>query len=239
MSAPEESTIQTVKVPGSPNREFGVTLVVGTLIVAFLWFYQYRWSSRSYEEYIVVTTGALLFVPLLSILIGMRSTLDTFGLTPGDPKLSLRYGLGMLLLMLPFVWLSSRTSGAMNYYPLFKRFPLAYPLSWSYVLYFELLYGMYLFAWEWFFRGFLFFGLARGVGSWALFAQAVPFWMLHAGKPLPEFYGSLVAGLVLGFVARRTGSFLTGFVVHWTIAVLYDLLVMAALASAGFPLLTR
>ena len=225
--------VTEIKAPSAPGREYAVTFLVGTFVIGFLWFYQYHWNSRSYEEYIAVTTGVLLFVPLLSILLVMRSSPETFGMTAGDSRLGWRYGLGMLFIMIPFLWFSSRTPSAMQYYPLYKQYGGAYALSWSYILYFELLYGMYLLAWEWFFRGYLFFGLARGMGSWALIAQAVPFGMLHYGKPLPEFLGSFLAGLVLGFVAMRTGSFLPGFLVHWAIAVLYNLMVLGALASHG------
>ena len=235
MEDQQPNVIQTVHAPSSPAREYAVTFVVGALVVGFIWFYQYHWSSRTFEEYIAVTTGALLFFPLLSVLTLMRSSPETFGLAAGEVRRSWRYGLGMMAVMfLPLLFVS-RTPGAMEYYPLFKRYPPMYPLSWSYVLYFEALYGMYLLAWEWFFRGYLLFGLARGMGSWALFAQAVPFGLLHWGKPWPEFLGSFIAGIVLGFVAMRTGSFLTGFIVHWLVAILFDLLVMLALAMNGRP----
>jgi membrane protease YdiL (CAAX protease family) len=232
----QETSIKEIKGPASPPREYAVTFVVGALVVAFLWFYQYHWRKSSYEEYIAATTGALLFVPLLSILLVMRSSPETFGMTPGDTRLNRRYGFGMALIMLPFLWISAHTSGATAYYPLFRQYTPSYPLSWSYILYFEALYGMYLLAWEWFFRGFLLFGLARGMGSWALFAQAIPFGMLHYGKPMPEFIGSFFAGLVLGFVAMRTGSFLAGFLTHWTMAVVYDLMVLLVLAQQGIRL---
>jgi uncharacterized protein len=227
------SVIETVKAPASPGREFAWTWIVGAGVIAFLVYYQYVWDSRSFEEYIAVTTGVLLFLPLLAILLAMRSSPETFGMTAGDSRLARRYGVGLLVLMIPVLFISSRTQGAMDYYPLFRRYPQAYEPSWAYLLYFEALYGAYLFAWEWFFRGFLLFGLARGMGSWSLFAQAIPFGLLHYGKPWPEFLGSFVAAVVLGFVALRTGSFLTGFVVHWAVAILYDLFVILALASAG------
>jgi membrane protease YdiL (CAAX protease family) len=208
-----------------------MTFVVGALVIGAVWFYQYKWPKSSYEEYIAVSVGLQFFLPLLAVLIGMRSSPETFGLAAGNPRLSLRYGVGMLLLILPVLAISSRTQGAMDYYPLFRQHRLH--LTWGYVLYFELLYGLYLLTWEWFFRGFLLFGLARGMGSWALFAQAIPFGLLHWGKPMPEFISAFFGGLILGFVAMRTGSFLTGFLVHWAIAVLYDLLVLLALAAHG------
>ncbi|MBW3623304.1 MAG: CPBP family intramembrane metalloprotease [Armatimonadetes bacterium] len=238
MTEENPSVIKTVHGPSSPTREYLITFMVGAFVFAFTWMNQYVWRNPTYENYIVVSIGLLFFIPLLSILLLMRSSPETFGLAAGNARLSWRYGIGMVMIMLPFLFIISRTSSAMDYYPLFrpKRYTPMFPLSWGYVIYFELLYGMYLLAWEWFFRGFLLFGLARGMGSWALIAQAIPFWLLHWGKPWPEFMGALVAGLALGFVALRTGSFLTGFLVHWVIAILFDLLVMLALSSQGVRL---
>ena len=241
MSDPGPAPVQPIYGESNPSREYLVTFIVGSLVVGFIFFYQYYWSKvvwpkTYYEEYVAVTTGALLHFTLLSILLFMRSSPATFGMTAGNARLGWRYGLGMTVIMLPFIAFIAFTPDAMSYYPLMKKYGHHVPLSFSYFIYFECLQGMYFFAWEWFFRGYLLFGLARGMGSWALIAQAIPFGILHWGKPWPEFAGSFIAGLVLGFVALRTGSFLTGFLVHWLIAILFDLFVMLALSQRGLPL---
>jgi membrane protease YdiL (CAAX protease family) len=102
-----------------------------------------------------------------------------------------------------------------------------------YLLYYELSYGFYFFCWEWFFRGFLLFGLARGVGRWAILLQAVPFGFLHWGKPWPEIAGSFVAGLILGELALRARSFLPCFALHWLIALGMDLSALLQRPAAG------
>ena len=85
---------------------------------------------------------------------------------------------------------------------------------------------MYLFCWEFFFRGYLLFGLARSFGIAAIALQSVPFGIMHWGKP--EFLLSFVGGLILGCLAYRAKSFLPAFIVHWVAAVGLDLFVVAA-----------
>jgi membrane protease YdiL (CAAX protease family) len=91
-------------------------------------------------------------------------------------------------------------------------------------------YGLYLFCWEFFFRGFLLFGLSRSLGPWvAVFAQMIAFGVMHHGKP--EFLGSFVSGAALGILALRSKSFMPCFVLHWTISILFD--VLAIMAKTG------
>ena len=91
-------------------------------------------------------------------------------------------------------------------------------------LYWELSYGFYFFLWEWFFRGFLLFGLRRGFGRHAIWLQAIPFGLLHWGKPPLEMASAFPGGLLLGLLAWRAESFLPCFALHWAIAATMDVL---------------
>ena len=66
--------------------------------------------------------------------------------------------------------------------------------------------------------------LRRTMGAGAIFAMAVPYCMIHYGKPYFEAQGAIVAGVVLGSLAMRTRSIYAGFLVHITVAVSMDLL---------------
>ena len=74
------------------------------------------------------------------------------------------------------------------------------------------------FALEMFFRGFWLRAL-RSFGSGAIFAMAVPYCMIHYGKPYLEASVAVIAGVVLGSLAMRTRSIYAGFLVHATVAV--------------------
>ncbi len=189
-------------------------------------FSQYEWVLPSFEAYLVLQFLLLFWLPVL-LLVSFHLTPDLFGLCPSRNNLGWRYGVGLFLLILPFLVISALLPTTQSYYPLYRRFWGSQALSPSRLFYFEIAYGGYLFCWEWFFRGFLLFGLEQGIGAWAILVQTIPFCLLHWGKPWPEVVGSFPAGIVLGFVAWRVRSFIPGFYVHWLSAVVHDLFVLA------------
>jgi membrane protease YdiL (CAAX protease family) len=54
--------------------------------------------------------------------------------------------------------------------------------------------------------------------------MAVPYCMIHYGKPYLEANGAIVAGVVLGSLAMRTRSIYAGFLVHISVAAGMDFL---------------
>ena len=75
-------------------------------------------------------------------------------------------------------------------------------------------YLFYMWSWEFINRGFLLIGLKRYVGVYSVYIQLIPFVILHLGKPPFEVYGSIPFGLLLGFYAYVTNSFLYCVIVH-------------------------
>ena len=179
---------------------------------------------RSWEEYLLVNVTGLLFAPVLMVMLWPRLHLSQFGMRHPVGRANL-IALLLYLVMLPLLVIASRMSVFQNYYPM--QTLAAYNLH--YFIYFELTYGFYLWCWEFFFRGFLTFGLARAIGfTYAIIAQAAAFGLMHIGKPWPEMAGSFIAGLVLGWLAVRLRSFWPGFGAHWAVAVTFDVLIIHA-----------
>jgi hypothetical protein len=52
--------------------------------------------------------------------------------------------------------------------------------------------------------------------------MAVPYCMIHYGKPYLEACGAIIAGIALGSLSMKTKSIYQGFLVHITIALLMD-----------------
>jgi membrane protease YdiL (CAAX protease family) len=74
----------------------------------------------------------------------------------------------------------------------------------------------------------LLFGLKDSFGPVnAVLIQAISSCLIHLGKPEAESIGALPFGLVLGYVALRTGSFWYGFAIHASLGVLLDLSILA------------
>jgi membrane protease YdiL (CAAX protease family) len=67
---------------------------------------------------------------------------------------------------------------------------------------------------EFFFRGFLLFGLKKRFGAAAILVQMMPFAIRHVGKPEAEALGCVLSGLYLGYVSYRTNAVWPAFVIH-------------------------
>ncbi|NWF77325.1 MAG: CPBP family intramembrane metalloprotease [Chloroflexi bacterium] len=77
--------------------------------------------------------------------------------------------------------------------------------------------ALYMFAWEFVFRGYMLFGLEKSIGKSAIFVQTIPFVLLHLGKPFLETLACIPGGFIFGYVAYRTRSFLPCFIIHFGI----------------------
>lgn len=134
------------------------------------------------------------------------------------------YG-ALIALMLPAILLAGQRVDFLTTYPLFRPAP---PLVWSasLLLTYWLCYGTILFCTEFFFRGVLLFGLESRLGYAAVGVSVLPYCLIHAHKPLPEAFGSIVAGFVLGTLALRTRSIGGGVLVHCAVAFGMDALAL-------------
>jgi membrane protease YdiL (CAAX protease family) len=149
------------------------------------------------------------------------SLLDMGLRTRGFFKHTWIYGLS-LAIVLPTVLIVSRQPDFGTYYPFYKDASR----SWYDFLSWEGMYFAQFFGLEMFFRGFWLGALRRSFGSGAIFAMAVPYCMIHYGKPFFEANGAIVAGIFLGSLSMKTKSIYQGFLVHITVAALMDWLAL-------------
>lgn len=143
------------------------------------------------------------------------------------------YGL-CLAVVIPAMLLVASQPDFGTYYPFYK----GSSRSWFDFLAWEAMYGVQFLALELFFRGWMLGALRKNMGSAAVFAMAVPYCMIHYGKPYLETHGAIVAGIVLGSLALRTRSIYAGFLVHITVAFAMDFLALyrrEALPSVFWP----
>jgi membrane protease YdiL (CAAX protease family) len=129
------------------------------------------------------------------------------------------YGL-CLAVVVPAMLLVAQQPDFGTYYPFYKHSTR----SWFDFLTWEAIYFLQFFALELFFRGWILGALRRNFGAGAVFVMAVPYCMIHYGKPYLEANGAIVAGIVLGSLAMRTRSIYAGFLVHITVAFSMDFL---------------
>jgi membrane protease YdiL (CAAX protease family) len=110
----------------------------------------------------------------------------------------------------------------LTYYPFYKNSSR----SWLDFMAWESIYFLQFFGLELFFRGWMLAALRRSLGSAAIFVMAVPYCMIHYGKPYLEAHAAIVAGIVLGSLAMKTRSIYAGFLVHIGVAFLMDFLAL-------------
>ena len=169
----------------------------------------------------------LVLFPQISLRLATRRSPDdrvpTVGWGLGDWRAGLTacaLFYGFMLVTLPFV------AGT-------AEFQAKYPLcgeanrTWSNFFLYELSYATFFVWWEYFFRGFMTFGLEKTLGFWTVFVQMLPFVVMHFDKPTLEAMSSIFGGIALGYLALRTRSFWYGAFIHAATAVTLDVIAVA------------
>ncbi len=167
----------------------------------------------------------LMFViPVLYIKGVMKASLKDFGWGLGDIKYGSKWLITIPLLVVPLIYISSKMPDVRAEYPLAKSLLT----DQSHLFVYELLYILlYYVAWEFFFRGFLLFGLKEKFGAFnAVLIQTISSCLVHIDKPEGEIIGSIFIGILFGLIALRSRSIWYVFLLHISIGVLTDLFII-------------
>jgi len=167
----------------------------------------------------------LLVIPILSTLFFPGLKLSSMGFGAGDFKLGMKlFAFLFPLIILPILFFSVDMPEIQSEYPLAKMIKERHDL----IIIYELFYVIfYYFAWEFYFRGFLLFGLAPRIGTFnAVLIQTISSSLIHIGKPGGEVIGSIIVGIIFGVIALRTRSIWYVFLLHAAIGVATDLLII-------------
>ncbi|MGE5357120.1 MAG: CPBP family intramembrane glutamic endopeptidase [Deltaproteobacteria bacterium] len=164
------------------------------------------------------------FLPVLYIKIFMKEALSSFGMGIGEIKTGLKTLLLIPLLILPLIYIASRFPDVREEYPLAKSLLE----DRTGLLIYEAFYVIfYYFAWEFYFRGFVLFGLRKRFGDInAILIQTISSCLIHIGKPEGEILGSIIVGIIFGIIALKTRSFWYVFLLHAAIGVFTDLFII-------------
>jgi membrane protease YdiL (CAAX protease family) len=171
------------------------------------------WALARFIGYVLIP------LPLWKLLFPKDSLLDMGLRLRGFFSHIWIYG-ACLAIVLPLMLLVSTQPDFGTYYPFYKLSSR----SWFDFLVWEAFYWLQFLSLELFFRGWMVGALRGTFGSAAIYAMAVPYCMIHYGKPYLEAHGAIVAGVVLGSLSMKTRSIYAGFLVHVTVAVGMDLL---------------
>ena len=182
------------------------------------------WELFPYYYWFLTSAVTLLLLPALAAKFGTKQGICDYGFRLSHGKLGWGLAVGVCALMIPCIIL------ALQFFPAFQdRYPLCKIAGsrWQLFIPYELVYGVYMFSWEFFFRGFMLFGLERKFGRYSILIQTLPFAVMHYNKPFPEAIGSIFAGVLLGVIALETRSFIYSAAIHWFVAMTMDVLALA------------
>ena len=173
-----------------------VTITIVSTLLLIVYSYHRITPSDGLNQTIL-----FLIVPMLFIVLVFRESPLDYGFTLGDWRAGLAITLGGAALMTPVIWfLAKLDPSAQSYYQ-----GMTADLPWN--TFFQ------IFGWEFLFRGWILFGYARKFGPDALWLQAVPFALLHIGKPEIETSPPFLAGSPLAGspIARARSSIPSSF----------------------------
>jgi hypothetical protein len=182
--------------------------------------------------YWFATDGFLMFIlPIIIIKFIFKQKLSDYGFQKGDIKFGLITSVIFIAVMIPVIWIASGSEVFARTYP---QGGVKIRENIEILLYYELFVGFYMLGWEFFWRGFILFGLKEKFGYYAVFIQLIPFVILHRGKPDIEAFASIFAGLLLGVQALRARSFIYCFIVHWGVMIFVDVISVLRYRNQAF-----
>lgn len=177
------------------------TLTIGGVILPLIVHYSNLTPWVAVDKFI-----CYFLIPALITRLFFRQSLREYGFRLGNWKAGLIFTLIGIAAMTPILYLLAANDDSMRIYyrPLLNPWlPLEVAVS--------------MFGWEFIWRGWLLNGYQRTFGDHALWLQAVPFALMHLGKPPIETFSTIFGGFAFGWVAWRTRSFLYPFFIHWYI----------------------
>ncbi len=155
-------------------------------------------------------------VPMIFINYFLKENWNEYGIGIGDWKFGLKATIiAFLILPLP-LYISSHNPEHLQTYPLVKL-DVHSP---SEIFWWTLFMLPHYIGWEFFFRGFIGFGMKKHYGGFlAIMLQTILTTLEHIGKPTGEIIGAIPAGIYLGLLTYRTNSIWWAVLFHWYLGV--------------------
>lgn len=185
-------------------------------------------SLRHLSWWVGTMLFVYLFMPMLLIKLLFREKLSDYGWQMKGAFKDWWLYAAMLVIMLPLVIYFSSTASFQTRYPFYNP---SHDASLTPFLIWEVMYFAQFVGLEFFFRGFMTLGLRNRFGFYSIFIMTIPYCMIHFGKPMPETFGAIAAGFVLGTLAMKSRSVFMGVLIHYSVAITMDL---CALWRKGF-----
>jgi membrane protease YdiL (CAAX protease family) len=158
-------------------------------------------------------------VPALMVKLVFSQRLSDYGVQLGQRASTLRWVLIGAPVFVLLGYLSANDPAVAAEYPINSNAGISPP---AFALH-ACAYALFYMGWEFYFRGFLQFGLRDSLGAVnALWVQVLASVLLHIGKPDAEIFGAILGGILWGLVAYQTRSLLAGLSQHFLLGISLD-----------------
>lgn len=155
---------------------------------------------------------------ILSLIFIPDYSLADYGLIykPETVVFSVFWAVGLIMLIIPLAYFNAKKPRNLVKYPEIRakiwnrKIVVMNAMGWA----------MYLFAYEFLFRGVLLFPLAKHLGAWTAVAINIAMYSAnHIAKGSDETFGAIMLGFVLCLLALKSGTIWTAYFVHITLAL--------------------
>jgi hypothetical protein len=179
-----------------------------------LFFPDHRFLDR------LILSGIIYVIGPFILLVVFKYRPKDFGIQLGNIRQWIKEMLIFFAIMVVILVIAFKFTNLKNVYPLFREARV----NVSYFFIYEGVQLFHMFTWEFFFRGFMLFGLEKKYGKLAILIQTIPFAIMHFRKPALEAYGSIFAGIFQGTLGLRSRSFIPCALLHFLVALAADVL---------------
>lgn len=163
-----------------------------------------RWPVSSRQAWSVKHVCLYLILPLLFL---MATRSHKFIQWRWSPK-ARRWTIICCAMVLPVYAVAALLPGMRAYYPMWPIDPGAGGVALYLASMLAIVGGT-----EFLYRGVMLLPM-RGWGPWAVLPHLAPYVWIHVGKPPEEVLGSVLAGLLWGWAAYRSGTIYPGLISH-------------------------
>jgi len=174
----------------------------------------------AFGYWFILDSVLFFFIPLIIIKLILNEKIKNYGLAFKNVKIGWFVFIISIVFFIPIIFFISNSETFSQFFPLMENAKNDFLIF----LLYETLFILFIFSWEFIFRGFMLFGLEKRFGIYSIFIQMIPFVILHNGKPFIETIASIFGAIFLGYLALRTRSIFYGFCIHVFILITLDII---------------
>jgi membrane protease YdiL (CAAX protease family) len=185
------------------NKEITITFCIILFCLLLSLFFPVNNSAQLLTKNIFF----LILVPILYYKMILKKNISSFGLSLGDKKAGIFWGIVLLLINLAFFYLLYTFTAFEKNYILPNYIVHNF---WIFLLYELILVNIFVFIQEFFYRGFILLYFSKQIGPLAIFIQFIFFvlFLLPTGSSFWQMSPALVISLTSGIIVYRSRSIL-------------------------------